>query len=158
MPKIKNRDQHLHVSASELASMGACEMRIVLEHRHGRRLSEAQRLAVARGLKLHAEFLAQAQTADRPRSGRCFIASHVFGPDAPETQALRAYRDRVLRASAAGRMFILCYYRLAPGCCRWLARFPLLCTLLRTLLRRGLRPLVAFASRRNCQGRQSHGD
>ncbi len=102
MPKIRSRDQALHVSASELASMGTCEQRVVLEQRYGRRLSEPQRLAVARGLKLHAEFLAQARSGAKPRPGRCFIASHVFGHDAPETQALRAYRDRVLRGSEYG--------------------------------------------------------
>lgn len=154
MPKIRNRDPRLDVSASELASMGACEQRIVLEHRHGRRLSEPQRLAVARGLKLHAEFLAQARTIAKERHGRCFIATHVFGRDAPETQVLRAYRDRVLRASAPGRMFIRCYYRLAPGCCRWLARFPPLCHWVRW----GLRPLVAHAIRRCGKGRHGHGE
>ena len=154
MPKIGTRDQRLHVSASELASMGACEQRIVLEQRYGRRLSEPQRVAVARGLKLHAQFLAEVRTSIQERHGRCFIASHVFGHDAPETHVLRTYRDRVLRASAPGRMFILWYYRLAPGCCRWLARFPSMCRWVRW----GLRPLVAHASGRCRRGRQAHGD
>src|SRR6218665_2175668 len=98
------------VSASELATMGACERRVVLEHRHGRRVSAAQQDAIRRGSRLHAAFGAPARAGRGGMGGgggwegvleggagggqvgagsRCFIATHVFGSRAPQTEALR---------------------------------------------------------------------
>lgn len=48
-----------------------------------------------------------------PRPGRL-----PWGPEAPETDLLRRFRDRILRRSAGGRCLILLYYRTAPGVCR----------------------------------------
>jgi len=44
----------------------------------------------------------------------CFIATAVYGRDAPETNALRAWRDRVLMPSLPGRTLVRCYYALSP--------------------------------------------
>ncbi len=44
----------------------------------------------------------------------CFIATAVYGQDAPETNALRAWRDRALTPSLLGRVFVKCYYELSP--------------------------------------------
>src|SRR5438094_930738 len=48
----------------------------------------------------------------------CFCASLAWGPEAPETDLLRRFRDRILRRTAAGRGLIRVYYRTAPGLCR----------------------------------------
>jgi len=122
------------VSASELATMGACERRVVLEHRHGRRVSAAQQDAIRRGSRLHAAFDAQAGAGQVGAGSRCFIATHVFGSRAPQTEALRRYRDGVLRASGPGRLLILWYYRGAPHVCTWLARHPWACAPVRACL------------------------
>jgi hypothetical protein len=48
--------------------------------------------------------------------GRCFIATAAYGYySAPEVQALRAFRDRYLLASAPGRMFVQWYYQHGPA-------------------------------------------
>lgn len=47
---------------------------------------------------------------------RCFIASAVYGPDAPEVRVLRRWRDRTLCRSRLGRAVVDHYYRIAP---RW---------------------------------------
>lgn len=114
--------------------MGACERRVCLDHRHGRRLTTAQAQAVSRGSRLHADFDAQADAEPGAR-GRCFIAAHVFGDEAPPTRVLRRYRDSVLKPSATRRRLIAGYYRGAPHVCAWLARHPLGCVPLRFVLR-----------------------
>lgn len=149
----KDRGANEGVSASELAAMGMCERRIVLEHRYGRRLSAAGREAVRRGLRLHAAFEAQAAAGEGGGRGHCFIATHVFGGKAPQTEALRRYRDRVLRYSAAGRVLIAWYYRAAPRICVWLARHAWACGPVRHCLR-----LVVLYAQWRCRFLEcSHG-
>jgi len=51
---------------------------------------------------------------DLPNKG-CFIATAAYGHySAPQVQALRAFRDRYLMASAPGRAFVEWYYRYGP--------------------------------------------
>jgi len=52
---------------------------------------------------------------------RCFVASALFGEDAPETEALRQFRDDVLARTTSGRIFIECYYRVSPPIARALS-------------------------------------
>ena len=115
--------------------MGACERMLVLEHRHGRVLSQEQQHAAQRGRRLHEAFLREGEAPPGAARGRCFIATCVFGADAAETAALRRYRDRVLRASPGGRCLIAWYYRIAPACCDWLGRHPAWCRPVRGFLR-----------------------
>lgn len=66
------------VSASALAQMGVCERRMVFEHLEGRRLTEFQKAALHRGLRAHRQIAAE-DLARPESSGRCFIATQVFG-------------------------------------------------------------------------------
>lgn len=77
---------------------------------------------MARGQVAHQRYWEEgvAATADR----RCFVATFVFGPDASETQVLRAYRDAVLLRQCWGRALVAAYYRVAPMGCRIMARSP----------------------------------
>jgi len=110
------------VSASELAEMGFCEKRVLLAHLQGNQQTPAQREARARGDAAHLQYFDEgvASVADR----RCFVATCVFGADAPETRVLRAYRDAVLSRRRLGRCMVKAYYQLSPGACRLLERFP----------------------------------
>lgn len=142
----QKRDRVTPVSASQLAEMGHCEMRMLLAYRLGDRTTPAQRQARARGDAAHARYLAEGRAA---QDRRCFIASHVLGADAVETQVLRRYRDAVLLRHWWGRGLVRLYYRLAPRICRVLERWPGGSALLRPLLRR-----VASA----CSGAMLEGD
>ena len=115
------------VSASDLAQMGRCERLVPFEHRQGSRRTARQQRARERGLVEHERFYREglAASAQAARKGRCFIATCVFG-DGWQTQVLRRFRDVALRSNAWGRRLIWCYYRVAPGICTCLRRWPVL--------------------------------
>lgn len=54
--------------------------------------------------------------------GLCFIASAVFGDEAPELDTFRAFRDRVLMRVTPGA--VEAYYRHGPKAARWLSERP----------------------------------
>ena len=122
------------VSASRLAQLGWCELKLVLDERHGERVSVEQQAYRDVGTKTHAVLHQRAKTfhnrpnppspvADpviRNRKGPCFIATVMYGYDDPRTQHLRRFRDQVLRRTASGRRCIGFYYRHAPTLAHWL--------------------------------------
>ena len=59
----ERRHQGPQVSATQLAQMGVCEKLVVFEHRHGKRPTGLQRMALKRGLRAHRQFLRQARTS-----------------------------------------------------------------------------------------------
>ena len=128
------------VSASALSQMGVCERLVVFEHREGKRPTPEQRAVLQRGLRAHRQFASEG-ASDAARTGRCFIATHLFA-EGPETQALRRFRDRFLRPAPAGRRLILAYYRLAPSVCRAMERWPMT----RSAVRAVIKPLVWFVT------------
>jgi hypothetical protein len=108
------------IRATDLAKLGYCEQRLVLEKQLGERLTSEQLAGIRRGNVAHDRFLRQG-LALNPSVGTskakrwCFIATAVFGPDAPETNRLREFLDNVLRPTYVGRLAIRGYYRLSPA-------------------------------------------
>jgi hypothetical protein len=68
------------------------------------------------GLLDEAASLDERLSASSPLSSdkRCFIATAAAGEQALEVQTLRAWRDKVLAGSRAGRSAISVYYRFSP--------------------------------------------
>ena len=130
----RRRDVDRYVTAKDLAEMGFCEQRVLLAHRLGNRVTHEQQADQQRGRRAHQRYF-EIGTAARVGDDRCFIASAVFGSDAPETALLRAYRDRVLLPRPWGRAVVAMYYATAPRVCRALLRAPRLCAAVRLLLR-----------------------
>jgi hypothetical protein len=145
------------VGASELAQMGVCERLVVFEHHFGKRRSRHQRVAIKRGQVAHEQFyrdgvlVTVAGTASAEK-GRCYIATLIFGVG-PETIALRAFRDRVLRPNLAGRWCIAMYYRTAPSVCSVLQRH----TSLQPIVRTTLRAAVWLVKRTLLESGENHG-
>ena len=121
--------------------MGVCERLVLFEHRYGKRFLPEQTAAIERGRREHEQFYREGRIASAP-PGRCFIATMVFG-EGPETQALRAFRDQVLRRGPTGRWLIAIYYRVAQGICRMLERR----LWAHSVLRVALQPVVWLAIR-----------
>lgn len=98
--------------------------------------TEAQAAAQDEGNQRHARFHEEGRQLAAAGSGRrwCFVAALVLG-ECEETRQLRAYRDVVLRRTPFGRALVLAYYRVAPGTCRQLERWPRAILLLRAPLR-----------------------
>ena len=143
--KTRNKKKST-VSASQLAQMEVCERLVFFEARCGKRKSRCQLEAIDRGKKEHATFFREGV---RSRPGVqtslskpwCFCASLAWGPEAPETELLRKFRDRILRRSTAGRRLIRLYYRTAPVLCGLLEGHRKLISALRL----GLQPVLWIA-------------
>ena len=150
-PRGKHVRRRRSVSASELAQMGVCERLVVFEHRHGKRRTRAQRSAIERGLQAHERFYLDGQAGSEAR-GRCFIATMLCG-EGHKTRVLRRFRDRALRPWAWGRWLIVLYYRVAPGMCEVLARWPVVQSAIRVALRPGV-----WCAERWLQTREGGGD
>ena len=58
------------------------------------------------------------------RGGPCYVATAVYGADAPEVDTLRRWRDEVLRRRPIGRAAMAWYYRASPSLVRWLQGRP----------------------------------
>ena len=119
----KIRDKKTVVSASELAQMGACERLVLFEARYGKRTSRCRQEAIERGRTEHDKFFkdgvrSQSDVQTSWSKPWCFCASLAWGREAPETDLLRRFRDRILRRTGAGRGLIRVYYSAAPGLCR----------------------------------------
>jgi hypothetical protein len=150
MGKRRDRDRDdVTVSAKDLAEMGFCEKRVLLTHLHGQRLTPAQRHRAERGRQAHQLYYREgiAARAAPESDRRCFVATCLFGDSAWQTDSLRLYRDDVLLPSSCGRFLVSIYYRLAPGACALVQRWPCVLGLMRAMVG----ALAAMAQRRSAK-------
>ena len=114
------------VSAKDLAEMGFCEKRVLLAHLHGQRLTVEQRHSVECGRQAHERYYREGMAAASATGSdsQCFVATHLYGEAAWETEALRRYRDEVLSGRGWGRCIVVAYYAIAPVVCRLLSWLP----------------------------------
>jgi tetratricopeptide (TPR) repeat protein len=76
------------------------------------------------------------------KSSQCVVATAAFGsPFATEVNTLRTWRDKVLRKSAIGRLFIVMYCAISPPVARLVGRSDAL----RAIVRTALRPVIKHA-------------
>ena len=128
------------VRASELAKLAICEQKAMFEREYGEKLTGEATRRVRDGNVGHERYLQQAFTinpkvrSSHPRRS-CFIATAVFGESAPETQALRSFRDQFLVRNAAGRTLARMYDRVSPGVARFVRQRPWASGVMRFVLR-----------------------
>ena len=131
------------VSATELATLGRCERQLVLDAVYGKVAARSNQAARDRGdrehLRHHMEVQRYAQKPMAAGDRRCFIATVIYGPDAPQTWALRAWRDRCLLPSPTGRLLVRLYYAISPLVARLAMRQAALHRLFRFVLDRVVR-------------------
>lgn len=128
---MTRRTDDRYISATQLASLGHCEVKLVLDRRYGESVTPAQAEARRRGNVEHERFHRAAtvahnqpppelQPAGRGRATPCFIATAVYGEDDPRTDQLRTFRNQRLMPTRWGRALVLCYYTLSPPLARFL--------------------------------------
>jgi serine/threonine protein kinase len=76
------------------------------------------------------------KTTAYKNSSNCFIATAIYGIDAPETHALRVWRDNSLLQSQIGRCAVFAYYKISPSLVPVLKRNLWLSKLVRSVLDR----------------------
>lgn len=106
-----------YTSASDLAQMAICERQVLLRAKMGDRKTARQAVAARRGNAVHDRIHREGHTPlsrEAPTDKRCFIATAVYGMDAPETTRLRRFRDEVLLENSAGRWVVALYYQISP--------------------------------------------
>jgi hypothetical protein len=140
------RRRHDRLWASELAQFTRCEQKALFERRKNVRRTPEEYARLREGTAVHAALHHYAIDTDRleasPASDRrCFIASVVYGPDAPETRLLRTLRDRLVGRSPVATAVVRIYYILSPALARWLEERPSARALVRRVLDRLLKLL-----------------
>lgn len=100
-------------SISDVVATVYCERKSVLDRKFGQKRTAKVQMRALGGSMEHKRFEWQGNVRsaiDR----RCYVATHLYGTDAPQTWALRQWRDTVLLPSVGGRLFVRVYYRVSP--------------------------------------------
>lgn len=108
---MRRRSHKDRMAITDVVAIVYCERQAVLDRQFGRRRTADVETMAADGQRQHKAF---EQRGRREQDRRCFVATAIYGADAPETQALRAWRDQRLMPSAAGR----CLWRSTTACRR----------------------------------------
>lgn len=106
-------------SVTQLVDFAKCEKLAILKLDRREELDAVRSGAVKRGESAHRR-MERAATVD----GRCFVASFAYGPNAKQTQLLRAFRDALLLPSLPGRALVHTYYLISPLAVALLRRAP----------------------------------
>jgi serine/threonine protein kinase len=87
-------------------------------------------------------YSAPVRSSSKPTSSsNCFVATAIYGFDAPQTNLLRRWRDKRLLSSALGRLLVTTYYKISPRIIPYLDRNPLLQMFVRRVLDRVVRAI-----------------
>jgi len=103
-----------YLSATTIAQCSYCENQLVLEKKYGSQKTDLGERRQHQGDEEHLRHHLAAVKHGTSKDGRCFIASEVYGPLAPETEILRNFRDTSLSRNIFGRVFIAIYYDVSP--------------------------------------------
>lgn len=123
---------------SDIVATVYCEQKTVFDRERGRIESRDVRAKREDGIAQHKRFENEGRrSAGQDR--RCFIATAVYGPDAAETDFLRAWRDRALMPSMTGRAAVRIYYSVSPLLLPVLERHARLARAVRVMLDRLVR-------------------
>lgn len=130
------RPDHRHHTISDIVSAVYCEQKMIFDRTYGIRENDDVRAWREDGITQHKHF---ERAARRGQDRRCFIATAVYGPEAPETRFLRAWRDRKLMPTRPGRALVRTYYLVSPLLLPLLSRHARLARLVRGALDRLVR-------------------
>jgi len=129
------RQRKRYHSITDIVATVYCEQKAVYDRERGDARPLDVRIKAATGTFEHLRFQVEGQTSQIVDK-RCFIASQVYGGEAWQTNALRAWRDRTLMPRASGRAAVRLYYAVSPAIARVLASWPAAARLVRSVLDR----------------------
>jgi hypothetical protein len=127
------------ISVSELgAYAGSCEMKAYLRYKAKVAVGSKTKESLS-GDATHERMAMSAQQYERQRRSqstdrRCYIATAVYGGDAPETNRLREFRDAHLLTNRAGVIFVGVYYKVSPVLLRFVSKDSMLERVIRKAL------------------------
>lgn len=101
-------------SITDIVEAVYCEQKLVFDRAKGRATPLHVQVKAQAGVIEHYRFQVEGHTR-KALDQRCYIASHVFGVDAPETEACRRWRDRTFARFRLGRAVIQAYYLASPA-------------------------------------------
>lgn len=113
MPHMSKRKGQRPISCSELGTVTKCAQAYAFHCNNTKQTSNAHHRMRA-GTKHHENFNEQIKRQERTDK-RCFIATHIYGENAIQTQKLRAFRDNTLLRYNVGQKFVRQYYRYSPA-------------------------------------------
>lgn len=124
------------ITISEVVDSIYCERSVRLDATIGKgeKPAELARRA-AYGTAQHLRF--EREASDK----RCFVATCIYGADAPETVLLRQYRDQHLLPSLAGTLAVRGYYVVSPFVVRGITACPRLGALIKPCIDRLVRQI-----------------
>lgn len=122
-------------SITDIVATVYCEQKAVFDKALGDQRPLSVKAKAVHGTFEHMRFQVEGQTR-QAIDRRCFIASHVYGPDALETDWFRAWRDAELMPSRIGRLVVSFYYTTSPYMLAILKRSPWLTRITRSVLNR----------------------
>jgi len=104
------------VTATDLAECCVCEQRVLFDMDRGKLRTPERRRAMEAGEAAHAALhrAALQELHECSVDSRCFVASALWGPTDPRTEALRAWRDRWLLHRWWGPSIVKLYYAASP--------------------------------------------
>ncbi|WP_459203453.1 CFI-box-CTERM domain-containing protein (plasmid) [Ralstonia pseudosolanacearum] len=135
---MRGKTRRKYHTITDIVAIVYCEQKAVFDAECGDTRPLEVRAKALAGTFEHLRFQAEGHTRaviDR----RCFIATAIYGPDAAETNFLRAWRDRVLMPSKHGRALVRAYYATSPRLLPILSRSRLAAGAVRVVLDRVLR-------------------
>lgn len=104
-----------YLAVNEIVNTVFCEQQAVFIWQYGKKTTAQQQRRLERGIIEHKRFEAAGRTLQKQETDRrCFIASYVFGGNAPETSFLRQWRDNQLLLYWFGPSLVRLYYLLSP--------------------------------------------
>jgi len=104
-----------YLAVHEIVNTVFCEQQAVFIWQYGKKTTAQQQRRLERGIIEHKRFEAAGRTLQKQETDRrCFIASYVFGGNAPETSFLRQWRDNQLLLYWFGPSLVRLYYLLSP--------------------------------------------
>ncbi len=125
-------------TVSEVVAAEYCEQKAVFDKEYGDRPAPHVQRARTEGSQDHTRFERQGRSR-LAKDRRCFVATAVFGSDAPETEFLRQWRDRHLMPTFSGQAFVKVYYALSPALVSLASVVPASSAVLRWILARIIR-------------------